>query len=106
MADGIDVMISVVFAGAKSPDVCSWILGEQGMELADEDNDNIRIHSAYQASRRAMLQGIKQMIHNPGVSLFMVTWQHEVAGVCANYSDARCNEDLLANRPGSGCNFT
>ncbi|KAI4800932.1 hypothetical protein KUCAC02_006197 [Chaenocephalus aceratus] len=42
------------------------------MELANEDNDNIRIHSAYQASRRAMLQGIKQINHNPGTS----SWLH------------------------------
>ncbi|KAJ3609058.1 hypothetical protein NHX12_023585 [Muraenolepis orangiensis] len=46
MADGIDMMICVVFVSVKSdPDVCSWIHGEQGME----HHDNIRIHSVYQA---------------------------------------------------------
>ena len=45
------------------------------------------------------------MNHYPGVSLSMVTLQHGVAGFCADHSDARCNEALLAIWPGSGCNL-
>ena len=52
-----------------------------------------------------MLQGIKHVNHYPGVSLFMVTWQHGVAGFCADHSGFRCTEDLLAIWPGSGCNL-
>ena len=59
MADLIDMEIPVVLASAESnPDVCSGILCKQGMELADEDDNYIRIHSAYQAGRRAMFQDI------------------------------------------------
>ena len=52
-----------------------------------------------------MLQGIKQVNHYPGVSLFMVTWQHGVVGLRADHSGVRCTEDLLAIWPGSGCNL-
>ena len=85
-----------------------------GHGTADEDNDNIGIHSVYQAGRIAMLQGIKQVNNYPGVSLFMVTWQHGVAWFCADHSGVRCTEDhsgvrctedLLAIFPGSGCNL-
>ena len=76
-----------------------------GHGTADEDTDNIGIHSAYQACRIAMLQGMKQVNHYPGVSLFMVTWQHGVVGLCADHSGVRCTEDLLAIWPGSGCNL-
>lgn len=94
MADGVYMQMGVFLASAKSnPDVCSWILGEQGMELTNENNDNICIHGAHQAGRRAMLQGIKQVDQYPGVGLFMVAWQHGVAAVCADHSGSRCNED-------------
>ena len=52
-----------------------------------------------------MLQGIKQVNQYPGVSLFMVTWQHGVAGFCADYSAVRRTEDLLAIWSGSGGNL-
>ena len=107
MADGVYMTMGVVLTCAKSdPDVCSWILGEQGMALTDEDNYNIRIHSPYQAGRTTMLQCIKQMNHYPGVSLFVVTWQHGVAGVAADHCDARCCKDQLALWPGSGFKLT
>jgi hypothetical protein len=43
------------------------------MELADEDDDNVCIHSAYQADDRAMLQGIQQVNQYSGVSFLVVT---------------------------------
>ena len=52
-----------------------------------------------------MLQGIKQVNHYSGVSLFMVTWQHGVAGFCADQYGVRRTEDLLAIWSGIGCNL-
>jgi hypothetical protein len=75
------------------------------MELADEDDDNVCIHSAYQADGRAMLQGIQQVNQYAGVSFLVVTWRHVVVSICADYCDSRCNEDLPAIRPVSGCNL-
>ena len=53
MTDVIYVQICEALASAKSdPDVCSRVRVDHGMELADE-NDNIRIHSAYQTGNQA-----------------------------------------------------
>ena len=51
-----------------------------GHGTADEDTDNIGIHSAYQSGRIAMIQGIKQVNHYPGVSLFMFHGSMEWVG--------------------------
>ena len=72
-------MTDAIYMKTCDPDVCSKVLGEQGMELPMRITKT-SVSTVRQSGRTGMLQGINQVNHYPGVNLFMVTWQHGVAG--------------------------
>ena len=89
MIDGIDVHICEVLASTKgNPYICSWMLGKQCVELANDDHNNISIRCAHQAGGRASGKSILQVKKYSGVRFFMPTKRHAAAGDSADHCSA------------------
>ncbi len=70
----IDVNIFEVLTGAKSnPYVCSWVVSKQSMEFTNDDDNDISIHCANQACRRALSKSVLKVKKHPGICFFVVT---------------------------------
>ena len=86
IADSNDVDMHKVVASAESyPYISSWLVGKEGMELPHDDDNNISIHCAHQGRGRAIIKSILQVNKHLGISFFVVSWLHAVAGASCTH---------------------